>query len=369
MPPIWPSALLAWPTEHLTEAADHWDAVGERSYGLAHQVWQDALVVDWRGETAEALRTATHADMQTTSGVVDQLQTAAGVTRSGASDLDAARSRLRYAVEDARAAGFEVGEDLSVTDRMTGGSAAQQAARQSAAQAFAGDIGQRAAQLVGLDAQVAGKITTAVAGIGSTFPQIPAPVAGPTDGSVQAVVNHTFKQDPPSPLPVDPKDMTADEARAAWDEVNAEVKAWNARCGVENVGPLPPAQYSACVASRGPLLERQAAIRARLGQLGIPVEGEDPAPPATAEPPFPPPRQINGFTSHGRESADDHDGHGVNDSALQDAVEHPVEPPRYEVDEQGRGAYIYTGKDATVVLNKDGQVVTTWPRNRQGWRH
>ena len=89
------SALLDWPTEHLIEAADHWDAVGERSYGLAHQVWQDALVVDWRGETAEALRTATHADMQTTSGVVDQLQTAAGVARSGASDLDAARSRLR----------------------------------------------------------------------------------------------------------------------------------------------------------------------------------------------------------------------------------------------------------------------------------
>jgi guanyl-specific ribonuclease Sa len=46
---------------------------------------------------------------------------------------------------------------------------------------------------------------------------------------------------------------------------------------VENVGPLPPAQYSACVASRGPLLERQAAIRVRLGQLGIPVEGEGPA--------------------------------------------------------------------------------------------
>jgi hypothetical protein len=358
------SALLAWPTEHLTEAADHWDSVAERSYGVAHEVWRDALSADWQGETAEDLRTATHADLQTTSVVVDQLQAASSVARSGASDLDAARSRVRYAVEDARTAGFDVGENLSVTDRMTGGSAAQQAARQAAAQAFAGNIGQRAAQLVALDAQVAGNITAAVAGIGQTFPQIPAAVAP----RVRAVDNHTFKQDPPA-LPVDPKDMTADEARAEWAAVNAEIKAWNARCSVENVGPLPPAQYSACMASRGPLLERQAAIRARLGQLGIPVEGEDPTPPATAGPPFPPPRQIDGYTSHGRESVDDRDGHGVNDDALQDAVQHPLSPPSYQIDQQGRGAYIYQGKDATVVLNKDGQVVTAWPNNHHGWRH
>ena len=218
------SALLAWPTEHLNEAADHWDSVAERSYGLAHQVWRDALSVDWQGETAEALHTVTHADLQTTSGAVDQLQAASSVARSGASDLDAARALVRYAVEDARAVGFEVGEDLSVVDRMSGGSAAQRAVRQAAAQSFAGDIGQRAAQLVGLDAQVASGITAAVSGIGETFPSSPAPIAPPANG-VQAVDNHTFKQDPPEPLPVDPKDMTAAEARAAWAEVNAEVQA------------------------------------------------------------------------------------------------------------------------------------------------
>ena len=278
------SALLAWPTAHLTEAADHWETVGERSYGVSHGMWRDALTVDWSGEAAEALRTDTHADMMTTSAVVDQLQSAASVARSGASDLDAARSQMRYAVEDARSAGFEVGEDLSVIDRMTGGSAAQQVARQAAAQAFAGNIGERAAQLVSVDAQVAGRVTAAVAGVRATFPPTP-----PTNGQVRAVDNHTFKRDPPSPLPVDPRDMTAQEAQAAWAEVNAEIKAWNARCGLENVGPLPPAQYSACMASRGPLLERQAAIRARLRQLGIPVEGEDPAAPGgnAGEPPIP----------------------------------------------------------------------------------
>ncbi|MGA8330976.1 MAG: hypothetical protein WB777_17000, partial [Mycobacterium sp.] len=275
------SALLSWPTDHLTEAAAHWETVGERSYGVAHGVWSDALTVDWSGEAAEALRTDSHADLMTTSGVVDQLQEAANVARSGASDLEAARSQMRYAVEDARSAGFQVGENLSVTDRMSGGSAAQQAARHAAAQAFAANIGGRAAQLISTDAQVASRVTAAVAGVGSTFPQ------APPNGQVHAVDSRTFKQDPP--LPVSPKDMTAAEAQAEWARVNAEIKAWNARCGVENVGPLPPAKYSSCMADRGPLVERQAQIRDRLRQLGIPVDGEGPASPGgnTGEPPIP----------------------------------------------------------------------------------
>jgi hypothetical protein len=359
------SALLAWPTDHLTEAADHWETVGERSYGVSHGVWRDALTVDWNGEAADALRTDAHADMMTTSAVADQLQSAASVARGGASDLDAARSQMRYAVEDARSAGFEVGEDLSVTDRMSGGSAAQQVARQAAAQAFAGNIGGRAAQLVSVDAQVASRITAAVAGVSNTFPQTP-----PTNGQVRAVDNHTFKQDPPSPLPVDPKDMTEAEARAAWATVNADINAWNARCGRIFVLPTEQGAYDSCIADKQPLLDRQAAIRDRLHDLKVPIEGEEPAQhPEAGEPPFPPPQQINGYTGHGRQSVDDHDGHGVNDDALQDAVEHPLSPPSYQINEQGKGAYLYQGKDASVVLNKDGQVVTAWPRSREGWRH
>jgi hypothetical protein len=208
------SALLAWPTDHLTEAAGHWETVGERSYGVAHGVWSDALTVDWRGEAAEALRTDTHADMMTTSAVVDQLQEAASVARSGASELEAARSQMRYAVEDARSAGFEVGEDLSVTDRMTGGSAAQKVARQAAAQTFAGDIGGRAAQLVSLDAQVAGRITAAVAGVRDTFPQTP-----PSNGQVRAVDSRRFKQGPDKPPPPPPKSPSAADMRKVIEKL------------------------------------------------------------------------------------------------------------------------------------------------------
>jgi len=157
--------------------------------------------VDWRGQAAEVLRTVTHADMQTTSAAADQLQRAAWVARSGASDLYAARSRVRYAVQDARAAGFEVSEDLSVADCVTGGSTAQRAARQAQAHALAGDIRQRATQLVALDQQVAGKITSAVAGIGDAFPQkSPFGCAPPEDNHVHAVDNH-WNQDPTPPYP------------------------------------------------------------------------------------------------------------------------------------------------------------------------
>jgi hypothetical protein len=195
------SQLLDWPTEHLTDAADFWETIGARSYGVANQVWHDALSVDWRGEAAEALRSATHADAMTTSAAADQLQEAATVARTGASDLYTARSRMGYAVEDARTAGFEVGEDLSVTDRSSGGSLAQRAARQAQAQSLAGDIRQRAAQLVVLDQQLAGKITAAVSGIRDTFPQDPSFGTPPKDNHVHAVDHHTFKQDPPPATP------------------------------------------------------------------------------------------------------------------------------------------------------------------------
>jgi hypothetical protein len=204
------SQLVAWPTEHLTQAAGDWETMGARTYGVANQVWRDALSIDWQGDAADSLRTATHADMMTTSTAADQLQAAAKVARSGASDLYAARSRVRYTVEAARTAGFDVGEDLSVTDRSTSGSAAQRAARQAQAQTVAGDIRQRAAQLVALDEQVAGKVTAAVAGIRDTFPQNPSPGKPPRKPKIQAVDNHTFKQDPAQPPPYPINDVIAE---------------------------------------------------------------------------------------------------------------------------------------------------------------
>lgn len=368
------SQLLAWPTEHLTEAADHWEAVGGRSYGVAHQVWRDSLSVDWQGQAADALRASTHADMLTTSAVADQLHEAARVARNGASDLHAARSRMRYAVKDARASGFDVGEDLSVIDRSTAGSLAQRAARQAEAQAIADEIVMRAAQLHALDREVADKVTAAVAGIRNAFPEIPGstmPEAA-TKPTIHAV-DHHWKQNPPPKL--DPADMSEEEARAAYEALKRDIARYGNRCLRRPfVLPQEQAAFDACVADAGSLNERKAALEARLRSFGVEPESTPPsahAPPeATETPPFPPPRQITGLTEHAAEQVESRDGgHGVNAGALQDAVVNPVGPPKFKMDELGRGAYVYVGKDATVVLNKDGRVVTAWANSRDGWRN
>jgi hypothetical protein len=83
------SELMAWPTEHLTDAADNWTATANRWYQVFTQIWQDSLSVDWQGNTAEQLHARTYADKAKVSGLADQLYAAATVARSGASDLEA----------------------------------------------------------------------------------------------------------------------------------------------------------------------------------------------------------------------------------------------------------------------------------------
>ncbi|MGA7135646.1 MAG: hypothetical protein WBZ15_25515 [Mycobacterium sp.] len=157
------SELLAWPTDHLTEGAAYWEAVAGRWYEAFTRVWQESLSADWKGEAADALRARTYADKLQVSSLVDQLQEGATVARQGASDLSAARSRVRYAVDVARAAGFEVGEHLSVTDRSAGGTAA----RHVQADVLAAEIRGRAVHLIAVDQRVAGGVSGALGGIRS----------------------------------------------------------------------------------------------------------------------------------------------------------------------------------------------------------
>lgn len=207
------------------------------------------------------------------------MRQASGLAREGAGTIGAAQRRVIYAVQDAHNAGFNVEEDLSVTDTRTSRTFAEQAARQAQAQALAGDIRQRATQLIGVEHEVAAKIATATAPLtpsASTNPQSHRRYRHrcPTTKPQIHAVDRSWKQDPPSPMPGDPKDMTAVQARAAWDAVNADIARYNARCGRTFVLPNEQAAYDACIADKGSLFERQAAIRARLGELGVPVEGE-----------------------------------------------------------------------------------------------
>jgi hypothetical protein len=98
--------------------------------------------------------------------IAEDLRDGAGFARQGASDISAVKDRLRYVVEDAQDAGFDVYEDCAVISHRPGGTAAQRAAQRAQADSFAMDIRHRAAQLVACDQQVGTRVTTAVGHIG-----------------------------------------------------------------------------------------------------------------------------------------------------------------------------------------------------------
>jgi hypothetical protein len=204
------SSMRAWGVEHLTDAADQWTATADRWENTFVQVWQQSRGLPWDGHAADALHERTYADKTMVVRKADQLREAATIARRGASDIDAAKRRVMYAVEDAHNAGFIVGEDLSVTDTRSSRDAAERAVRQSQAQVFAADIRQRAASLAGLDQEVGGNITAAAGDVGTTtFTEKPITYDG-KEAKIRLVGNG-FKQADPKQPPNPPHIPTTEE--------------------------------------------------------------------------------------------------------------------------------------------------------------
>jgi hypothetical protein len=162
------SQIEAYSTDHLVDAADHWNSLADRWEDAHWQVRNQAHVLDWQGAAADALRARTTSDYTVASGQADQLRNTSRIARQQAGVLNQLRNSVLYAVEDAHNAGFIVGEDFSVTDGQTSRTAAELAARQAQAQVFAADIRGRAGALVGTDTTVAGDLASAAAGVGDT---------------------------------------------------------------------------------------------------------------------------------------------------------------------------------------------------------
>jgi hypothetical protein len=82
-----------------------------------------------------------------------------------------------------------------------------------------------------------------------------------------------------------------------------------------------------------------------------------------------PPKEITGLTEHGEQRAMGRNGgRGVSDTAIHDAVNNPIKP----VDEQAHpdgSTYKYREKDVVVVLNQNGEVVTTYAKSSAGLRN
>jgi hypothetical protein len=181
------SQILGWDTEHLYRAATDWVSTAEHWENSFTSVYRGTLSPGgtvWEGVAAEAAQERTFADLVKVRGLSDTLQEAAAIARRGADQLDYLKRQTLDAIYDARAAGFSVGEDLSVSDTSRFGGL-----RVGQVQHHAMTIIARAAALSTADNEIAAKITTATAELNGHGLSEP-----PEDKTVQAV---DYKTAPP----------------------------------------------------------------------------------------------------------------------------------------------------------------------------
>jgi len=159
------SAIEAWDTEHLQSAAKSWTdtaTLWEQSFETVHRGALRPGGTEWTGEGADAAGERTFRDLVTVCGAADHLHSAAGVARRGADRLDYLKRMAVLAIDDAEAAGFTVGENLSLTDTRVFPVGPALQARQAQAEALAGEIHTRAAALGLADREVAASIGAAL---------------------------------------------------------------------------------------------------------------------------------------------------------------------------------------------------------------
>ena len=132
------------------------------------------------------------------------------------------------------------------------------------------------------------------------------------------------------------------------------------------IDPLDLGETNSVVMQEVVLAAIAAAGRfGRSGSGGISAAGA-----YTATSPMPPVRQvvaptsITGYTKHGLERVMNKNGVGVSPAAVRDAVR---DPSLVEY-QSNNDTWLYVGKDATIVLNPRGMVVTAWANSRAGWR-
>jgi hypothetical protein len=229
------SQMQAWSTGHLESAANHWTQTAEdweHAFTAIHRETPTPGGTPWRGVAADAAVLRTGSDRVVVVGAADSLHSAALAARSGAGEIEGARQLALEAVEDARTAGFTVGEDLSVTSQV-GGPPALQAARQVQAQTLAAAIRASAENLASVDTEVAGNVSSAIAGVNSVqFGDTPVAPQNKKP-QIQAV---DFKQDPPPPPPPGPN---ANDIRGVLDKLpvgdSSEIRVVKSQQDLDNL--------------------------------------------------------------------------------------------------------------------------------------
>lgn len=183
------SQVRGWDTGFLTAAAGRWAA--------AARSWEDTFsglatgvgAAGWVGSAADAAQRRTHADRLTVIGLADRLHGAATIARDGALQIGDAQQAVLRVIHAAEVSGFVVQQDFSVT-----GAPVTVGTHRVRAEFFAAELRTAVGTLLSVDHAVAGRLTTATMGLGtSVFPQsggwgaAEAPSAPPPRPGIQAV--------------------------------------------------------------------------------------------------------------------------------------------------------------------------------------
>jgi hypothetical protein len=211
------SELLSWSTTHLTAGANYWDGLADRWKGAFGEIHQRIRACGWEGQAYDATDERTYWDSVLVGNAADDLHDGAKTARHAASDVTAAQDRLREAVTKARDAGFEVGDDYTVTSRETVGTPVQQGQRQAQAESLAEDIRWRATALVDTDQHAGTRVTDAVGHLGNlTFEELDGSGTPATEGQERngaQLVSFFGPKESPIPEPGVPDDPVGRGAR------------------------------------------------------------------------------------------------------------------------------------------------------------
>ena len=274
------SEITAWDTTHLENAARDWKATAQHWESAFTSIHQAAVApggTAWEGAAAEAAQGATLADLVKVRGWADVLHESAAVARHGASTLLHAKQSVLYAVEDARAAGYSVNEDLSVTPPPEAGEAGE-----AQAQTYATNIHERATQLAAHDKEIAGKLTTATAPLHHVGFADDEERGDPT---IQAVDSHTGPEQHYKPqTDIDPRNpFVGDERFGHWVQVvpppyvgSSPPPPWTGHHPLEGVPTRPAGPSGFYVPGGQPWADDNAPPFAyRTEQYKFRISGED----------------------------------------------------------------------------------------------
>jgi hypothetical protein len=194
------SQVMAYNTEHLIDAAAHWQALADQREEVFATVRNEAYALPWEGQAADATHQRTQADYGTAMQSAENLRAASMIAKDGASTLTQMHSRVLYTVEDMQADGFAPTEELGAVDTRPSSNPAVAAQRQAQAQAYAGQLKSQVADLYTHDAQVGADMSNATA----------------DEGKIQ-FFDHHFKTGP---------DQPGDPGRHPWNQEHRPDGTW-----------------------------------------------------------------------------------------------------------------------------------------------